>query len=57
MTDNAALARIQNLQNQIAVMRLAGKVDAKRVRYCTFDKFTDSEIEATLAMMTALGLV
>lgn len=57
MTNTDKLARLQNLQNQIAAMALTGKVDAAVVKYCTADKFTDDEITATLAMMVALGLV
>lgn len=57
MTNDPALARLQNLQTQILAMVLTGAVSATRVAYCTAGKFSDLEIDATLTMMRALGLV
>jgi hypothetical protein len=56
---NAALARLQRLQNQIVALAeiTTRPVTAERIAYCTADKFTAAEIKATLTMLRAVGLV
>lgn len=57
MTTNENMKRLQNLQDQIIVMGMTGSISAERVMYCTAERWTLAEVEATLAYLSATGII